>query len=219
MRLALLVALLAAAPIQAVMPFSWTSTASNLANTQVVVPDGMIWRVEQVSGFYEGGISSQWPPLITVAEQGTAATRMVYYATPTLVASNSTRSVWTYNQQPDLGYRGTVLISSTELFQGSASGPVNIPSRFSIIGYLVPTLAGDYSGDGYVDAADYTVLRDDATLWETSDMSLWVENYGAEAAESAAAIPEPTTATLAVLLGVLLAGCQREMAGEAGRGG
>jgi hypothetical protein len=219
MRLALLAALLASVHVQAVMPFSWNSTASNLTSTQVVVPEGMIWRVEQVSGFHESGISSQWPPLITIAEQGTAADRMVYYANPTLIASSSTRSVWTYNQQPDLGFRGTVSITSTELFQGSASGPVNIPSRLSIIGYLVPTLAGDYSGDGYVDAADYTVLRDDASLWEASDMVLWTENYGAVATAPATAVPEPNTVVIATVFGSFLAGrrcaIQRKVAGEA----
>lgn len=82
MRRVLLLVFLASVPAQAVMPFSWTSTTSILTSTQVVVPDGMIWRVEQVSGFHEGGISSQWPPLVTIAEQGAAADRMVYYANP-----------------------------------------------------------------------------------------------------------------------------------------
>jgi hypothetical protein len=200
MRLPLLWVLLASVTTEAVMPFSWTSTASNLTNAQVVVPDGMIWSVEQVSGFHEGGTSSQWPPLITIAEQGSAADRMVYYANPTLIANSSTRTVWSYNQQPDLGYRGAVTISSTELFQGSASGPVNIPVRFSIIGYLIPALAGDYSGDGYVDAADYTVLRDEASLWEPSDMASWRGNYGAIANEPATAIPEPNSLALAAML-------------------
>ena len=200
MRLALLVGLLAAAQAQAVMPFSWTSTASNLASNSIVVPEGMVWRVEQISGFHESGVSSQWPPLITIAEKGVTADRMVYYATPSLIASNATRSVWTYNQQPDLGFRGNLLVSATELFQGSASGPVYIPSRFSIIGYLVPALAGDYRGDGYVDAADYTVLRDEDSLWEPSDMASWRENYGATAAESVAAVPEPSTLWMAGLI-------------------
>jgi hypothetical protein len=186
MRLALLAALLAPISAQGVMPFSWTSTASNVANTQVMVPEGMIWRVEQISGFHESGISSQWPPLVTIGEQGSAADRMVYYANPSLIASNATRSVWTYNQQPDLGFRGAISITSTELFQGSASGPVYIPSRFSIIGYLVPTLAGDYSGDGYVDAADYTVLRDEASLWETSD-----SHYGSRITAPRRRNPQP----------------------------
>ena len=200
MRLALLFVLLISAQTQAVMPFSWTAPASNLVSNSIVVPEGMIWRVEQISGFHESGVSSQWPPLITIAEKGVTADRMVYYANPSLIASNATRSVWTYNQQPDLGFRGNLLVSATELFQGSASGPIYIPSRFSIIGYLVPALAGDYSGDGYVDAADYTVLRDEASQWEPSDMVSWRENYGATAAESAAAIPEPTTLLMAGLL-------------------
>lgn len=79
----------------------------------------------------------------------------------------------------------------------------------------VVALAGDYNGDGTVDAADYTVWGD--TLGSTTDLradgngnnaidpgdlTIWANNYGASAAVSAAAVPEPTTLLLAAL-GVL----------------
>lgn len=78
-------------------------------------------------------------------------------------------------------------------------------------------LAGDYNGDGTVDAADYTIWGD--TLGSTEDLradgngnnaidpgdlTVWADNYGATAPVSATAIPEPTTLLLVAfgLLGV-----------------
>ncbi|MEN1678133.1 MAG: sulfatase-like hydrolase/transferase [Planctomycetota bacterium] len=80
------------------------------------------------------------------------------------------------------------------------------------------TLAGDYNGDGIVNAADYTVWRD--TLGQTvdqqtgadgdgdgvitlADYETWRNNYGMEVPPSPAAqTPEPTTLSLSVLIGV-----------------
>jgi len=91
-------------------------------------------------------------------------------------------------------------------------------------------LAGDYNGDGAVDAADFTVWRDSrgqsgAGLAADGDRSgevnlldyqLWVENYGLAdptpvAAESPAA-PEPTSVAL-VALGAALAVWRRPSKG------
>lgn len=69
------------------------------------------------------------------------------------------------------------------------------------------TLPGDFSGDGVVDAADYTLWRDGlpgGSQW--LDHMLWRENFGRTlAAPATASVPEPT-ALAAALLGVL-AGC------------
>ncbi len=68
-----------------------------------------------------------------------------------------------------------------------------------------PPLAGDYNGDGVVDAADYTKWRDTWTRTNTDlsadgnksgaidagDRDVWAANYGAVAG-SAAGVPEPT---------------------------
>ena len=82
---------------------------------------------------------------------------------------------------------------------------------------LPPTLAGDYNGDGKVDAADYTVWRD--TFGSTADLRAngdnsgasqgvidqadyltWVQNFGAtQAAGSAATVPEPASIALLVV--------------------
>lgn len=72
----------------------------------------------------------------------------------------------------------------------------------------VPPLAGDYNGDGAVNAADYTVWRDGGTLLNETetigevteeDYDAWAANYGATGTGTAASIPEPTTAALALL--------------------
>ena len=79
-------------------------------------------------------------------------------------------------------------------------------------------LAGDFNGDGAVDAADYTVWRDaeghvgfghaadangDGEV-SSADYDLWLANFGATTG-AAQAIPEPTTLGLALLsLGTLV---------------
>lgn len=72
-------------------------------------------------------------------------------------------------------------------------------------------LPGDFNDDGTVDAADYTVYRDNLGLDSTSlngngsgdalvtsaDYDLWVLNYGSTSTSSTStAVPEPTTALL-----------------------
>lgn len=82
-------------------------------------------------------------------------------------------------------------------------------------------LDGDYNGDGTVDAADYTVWRDnlgtDATLpgdttpgaVTAEDYQVWRDNYGAQAAAAGAATaPEPTSVAL-VFLSLATAGLLR----------
>jgi hypothetical protein len=62
-------------------------------------------------------------------------------------------------------------------------------------------LAGDYNGDGSVDAADYTVWRDGlGTTYVESDYDVWKANFGATAGGGAvlatAAVPEPGAVVL-----------------------
>ena len=72
-------------------------------------------------------------------------------------------------------------------------------------------LDGDFNDDGFVDATDYAVWREnlgtDADLPNdttpptvtSSDLTDWQNNYGAEAAAAATATPEPGTLGLVVL--------------------
>ena len=85
------------------------------------------------------------------------------------------------------------------------------------IDYLVSLLPGDYNGDGFVDAADFTVWRDnvgapagtlpndiDGGVIGTWQYDTWVANYGSSSAtSSASAVPEPSMAMLS-LMGVSL---------------
>ncbi len=109
---------------------------------------------------------------------------------------------------------------------------VTITNFESTIG-VIPSLNGDYNNDGFVDAADYTVWRDnlgtagpngdgtgDDLLGipdgdvDQFDYNLWVANYGsslssassASSTSSATSVPEPCTALilLAQLLGFQL---------------
>jgi hypothetical protein len=76
------------------------------------------------------------------------------------------------------------------------------------------TLAGDYNGDGIVDAADYSVWRKGFATGTHSqaDYNSWRSNFGATAAGTAAgahsalqqAVPEPTALALAELALALL---------------
>ncbi|MEQ8847223.1 PEP-CTERM sorting domain-containing protein [Botrimarina sp.] len=84
---------------------------------------------------------------------------------------------------------------SISLFFGDSFGDV---ADYFFLGDDTP-LAGDYNSDGVVDAADYTVWRDgDSPDSSQAGYDLWAENYGATAA-TAAGVPEPATAGLALL--------------------
>ena len=88
-------------------------------------------------------------------------------------------------------------------------------------GEISVTLMGDFNNDGSVDAADYTIWRDelgqtgitlaaDANLdgvVDQDDYNLWSTNYGTQIQASASvAIPEPTSALMLVTALACLAG-------------
>jgi len=79
-------------------------------------------------------------------------------------------------------------------------------------------LAGDYNGNGTVDAADYTIFRDNlggdsavlggngsgAATVVVADYDLWKQNFGPSGTGSTAAVPEPTGL---ILLGLVVGSC------------
>lgn len=87
----------------------------------------------------------------------------------------------------------------------------NIPGVGQVTGSILFTgllvsddLPGDYNNDGSVDAADYTVWRDGGSPDGTrAGYDLWAANYGRLAAASAAgaAVPEPSSVVLLLMLG------------------
>jgi hypothetical protein len=61
-----------------------------------------------------------------------------------------------------------------------------------------PTVAGDFNRNGVVDAADYTVWRDNlGTVYMPNDYDKWKMNFGNSSAGGSAAaqiaVPEPAT--------------------------
>lgn len=75
-------------------------------------------------------------------------------------------------------------------------------------------LAGDFNGDGVVDALDYTVWRDGlGKFFRASDYAAWAANYGATAAVSA---PEPGAMGLA-MTAILLGSIPRVMSRSVSR--
>lgn len=84
-----------------------------------------------------------------------------------------------------------------------------------------PALVGDFNGDGFVNALDYTVWTSEFGLFRTpftgadhsgdgevnaADYTLWASNYGASLAGSAFAVPEPATAGMLLIFTVCLLG-------------
>ncbi|QDT69953.1 hypothetical protein MalM25_28970 [Planctomycetes bacterium MalM25] len=72
----------------------------------------------------------------------------------------------------------------------------------------VLALAGDYNLDGVVDAADYTVWRDNfGTPQAIGSYAEWSSNYGATSAATGVSVPEPSAVALLAL--ACLAGATR----------
>lgn len=99
---------------------------------------------------------------------------------------------------------------------GGLAWQINYGAHDVVLAVIASILAGDYNGDGTVNAADYTVWRDrlgqsvtlpnDTTPGTVTqaDYDVWKNNFGAHAGAGAgAAVPEPTTLVL-VITGMLV---------------
>lgn len=78
------------------------------------------------------------------------------------------------------------------------------PTYASVISQFQFTLAGDFNGDGAVDAADYVVWRDGlGGLFSEADFATWTANYGAAATvattSASSVVPEPPSIALLLL--------------------
>ena len=96
---------------------------------------------------------------------------------------------------------------------------------WTVVEPTIPTLAGDYNDDGVVDAADFTVYRDNWNstteleadgsgngVIDLADYTVWVNAYGDSSSNtsSAASIPEPTALLLSTLALSLLVSCRSQ---------
>ncbi|MEX2167835.1 MAG: hypothetical protein WD851_00870 [Pirellulales bacterium] len=82
----------------------------------------------------------------------------------------------------------------------------HLSDGYTLTSLIGAGLAGDYNGDGTVNAADYTVWRDGGSPDDTqAGYDLWEANFGNSGSGSGSgAVPEPSSVALA--LTVLLAG-------------
>ncbi|TWT75656.1 hypothetical protein Pla123a_31660 [Posidoniimonas polymericola] len=81
------------------------------------------------------------------------------------------------------------------------------------IGAFVDDLPGDFNMDGTVDAADYTVWRDNPGTYTQADYDTWAANYGAtlNVGGAAGAVPEPTALLSVAAFGCLVAARRRRL--------
>lgn len=116
-------------------------------------------------------------------------------------------------------------------FVGNFSGSATVYiDRIALTNTVSAANRGDYNGDGYVDAADYTMWRDalgqsvaagsgadgDGNgLVDPSDYGVWKNNFGVAFPASSAAfghtstVPEPATRMLVVLIGGIAAAARK----------
>jgi hypothetical protein len=102
-------------------------------------------------------------------------------------------------------------------FVGSNGGDGYL-NALQLVATDAPVTVGDFNGNGLVDAADYTVWRDNLNgdesvlggagdgsgIVDAGDYTLWKGNYGGAGASSATAIPEPVSTLMLI---VALGGC------------
>ena len=119
-------------------------------------------------------------PIFTQGNQGSTASQSV-------VKTDAAGNVYYSSNQTEL----------VEYYSlgGSFIATTGSGGTFSIEALAV--LDGDYNGDGTVDAADYTVWRDNpAANGGDGGYLVWANNYGATAGSAGAAVPEPTSVLL-----------------------
>lgn len=97
-----------------------------------------------------------------------------------------------------VGRQTTTLVVSTD--SPSAAGGV---FEFDLEYEVLAALPGDLNSDGRVDAADYTIWRDDeGILFDQEDYNEWAANFGTTAADTIQT-PEPATLAMSALAAVV----------------
>lgn len=166
----------------------------------------MVWHVRSVSGFgvRDPAIASVGNPLDPSGVSG--VTDRLYLPPLVAIEDDLLRFIYSYSSVVDVAFTGTIAARREAGSRGTAS--------FSLHGYLTPTLSGDFSGDGLVNAADYTVIRDQPLYWGSQDYAAYAANYGGASSDLPLAVPEPSTALL-VVIGLVLCGSGKATVGKA----
>ena len=96
----------------------------------------------------------------------------------------------------------------------SAMGSLFIDDISAALVTAAPSLAGDFNGDGVVDAADYVVRRNGlGTAYTPNDYYVWRGNFSRTANDglsSHAAVPEPSS-ILQLILSLTASLCHAEL--------
>jgi hypothetical protein len=103
---------------------------------------------------------------------------------------------WTLTQASGISADGSAI---------AGYGDFNGATRAFLVSNIPAPLAGDYNGNGIVDAADYVVWRKGlGTTYTQNDYDVWRANFGRTASGGAGAsvntaVPEPSTAALIII--------------------
>ncbi len=151
-------------------------------------------------------LADNWPE-----DTGAASIYLVGTDTSGIGNDQTIGANWSIGDDP-FGFNASQVSGTVIVHEG---GDVGTPGHFAA--FVIPTiLEGDFNDDGTVDAADYTIWRDnlggDASTLngngdgdsdvDIDDYNLWAGNFGASSSSSAAsAVPEPAAALL-MLCGV-----------------
>jgi hypothetical protein len=152
------------------------------------------------------GLQIEWS---TVEVDAAGLPTGVYSHTGSVLDPTAASSDWTFNKLGfllyDAAFTGTMIVDDVRVAFTNAA-----------------LIAGDYDGNGTVDAADYTVWRDsfgqggndlaadgDGSGWiDAADYEVWKQAFaglGSGSAENSLAVPEPSGVTLALLAIAILA--------------
>lgn len=153
----------------------------------------MFWHVHTFSAV---DTFSGEPTVFNLSQlTGEGDEQQLLYLGPSAIYSGSDGRILLidYYRSVSASYRGVVELSLPSGFSS--------PVRPSVLGYLSPIVSGDFNGDGAVNAADYTVHRDDFGFWG-ADYAQWASSYGVSSAASPASVPETCAGLLLALAGL-----------------
>ena len=108
---------------------------------------------------------------------------------------------------------GFNVLTTSLVVDAEAPGPAFVSAGLAeVVDLGGLTLAGDFNLDGTVDAADYTVWRDQGM--PAAEYDRWLANFGAVLPSATTAVPEPVGLAYAAVAAVLAASGRRRPRGR-----